>query len=257
MSLAANFEKARQLHAQGFSASYIAGKTGLSSSQAANVVQRQTAFAPTAPAAPSAPPRSSSSGSSSSGGGSSSSGSSSSGGGSLSADFERARELYEQGQSAASIASKTGLSTQQARNVVQRQEAFAAAASGAGTGTSTSTGTGTGTTNTSTGVTTGGGVVLPGVNPLEAQMAALGAELQNRSAISNYGWDAQKVIAQLQDAGQTERQKLVNENNLAVTGAEVKGKLDLQAIVNAGYKNIANIERGTNMFSSIMGAFNF
>lgn len=243
MSLAADFEKARQLHAQGFSASYIAGKTGLSSSQAANVVQRQTAFAPTAPAAPSAPPRSSSSGSSSSGGGS------------LAADFERARELYEQGQSAASIASKTDLSTQQARNVVQRQEAFAAAASGAGTGTST--GTETGTTNTSTGVTTGGGGVLPGVNPLEAQMTALGAELQNRSAISNYGWDAQKVIAQLQDAGQTERQKLVNENNLAVTGAEVKGKLDLQAIVNAGYKNIANIERGTNMFSSIMGAFNF
>jgi hypothetical protein len=67
----------------------------------------------------------------------------------------------------------------------------------------------------------------------------------------------QKQIEELRQSGQTERQKLVNENNLAVTGMEVKGKLDLQGIVNAGYKNIANIERGSNMFSSIMGAFNF
>jgi hypothetical protein len=69
--------------------------------------------------------------------------------------------------------------------------------------------------------------------------------------------DTQKQLEQLRQAGQTERQKLVNENNLAVTGMEVKGKLDLQAIVNAGYKNIANIERGSNMFSNIMSAFNF
>lgn len=67
----------------------------------------------------------------------------------------------------------------------------------------------------------------------------------------------QKQIEELRDAGQTERQKLVNENNLAVTAAEVKGKLDLQGIINAGYKNIANIERGSNMFSSLMAAFNF
>jgi hypothetical protein len=67
----------------------------------------------------------------------------------------------------------------------------------------------------------------------------------------------QKEIENLRQAGQTERQKLVNENNLAVTGMEVKGRLDLQGIINAGYKNIANIERGSNMFSSIMSAFNF
>jgi hypothetical protein len=76
-------------------------------------------------------------------------------------------------------------------------------------------------------------------------------------AIQKGQLDNQRAIEQLRDAGMTERQKLVNENNLAVTGAEIKGKLDLQGIVNAGYKNIANIERGTNMFSSIMGAFNF
>ena len=64
-------------------------------------------------------------------------------------------------------------------------------------------------------------------------------------------------IEQLRDAGMTERQRLVNENNLAVTEKEVGGKLDLQKIVNAGYKNIANIERGSNMFASIMSAFNF
>jgi len=69
--------------------------------------------------------------------------------------------------------------------------------------------------------------------------------------------DTQKQIEGLRQAGQTERQKLVNENNLAVTAAEVKGKLDLQGIINAGYKNIANIERGSNMFSSLMNAFNF
>lgn len=67
----------------------------------------------------------------------------------------------------------------------------------------------------------------------------------------------QRQIEELRDAGQTERQKLINENNLAVTGAEIKGKLDLQGIINSGYKNIANIERGSNMFSSIMSAFNF
>jgi hypothetical protein len=67
----------------------------------------------------------------------------------------------------------------------------------------------------------------------------------------------QKDIEDLRQAGQTERQKLVNENNELIKGMELKGELDLQGIVNAGYKNIANIERGSNMFSSIMGAFNF
>lgn len=82
-------------------------------------------------------------------------------------------------------------------------------------------------------------------------------DLEYEAGLNKANLDMQRQIEQLRQAGQTERQKLVNENNLAVTGAEVKGKLDLQGIVNAGYKNIANIERGSNMFSSIMGAFNF
>jgi hypothetical protein len=82
-------------------------------------------------------------------------------------------------------------------------------------------------------------------------------DLEYEAGLDKANLDMQRQIEQLRQAGQTERQKLINENNLAVTGAEVKGKLDLQGIVNAGYKNIANIERGSNMFSSIMGAFNF
>jgi hypothetical protein len=95
------------------------------------------------------------------------------------------------------------------------------------------------------------------IDTLTAELGAFSAELQNQRNISNYGWDAQKAMEGLRQAGATERQKLVNENNLAVTGLEVKGKLDLQGIINAGYKNIARIERGSNMFQSVMGAFNF
>ena len=67
----------------------------------------------------------------------------------------------------------------------------------------------------------------------------------------------QAFLANLPEIGAYERQKLMKESALEVTKEEQKGKLDLQKIINAGYKNIANIERGSNMFSSIMGAFNF
>jgi hypothetical protein len=90
-----------------------------------------------------------------------------------------------------------------------------------------------------------------------ANTDSLAGLLEVQAALQKGELDNQRAIEQLRDAGMTERQKLVNENNLAVTGAEIKGKLDLQGIVNAGYKNIANIERGTGMFQSIMGAFNF
>jgi hypothetical protein len=82
-------------------------------------------------------------------------------------------------------------------------------------------------------------------------------DLEYQAGLDKANLGMQRQLEELRQAGQTERQKLVNENNLAVTGMEVKGKLDLQGIVNAGYKNIANIERGSNMFSSIMSAFNF
>jgi len=195
-------------------------------------------------------------------------------------DREKARRMASRGATAQEIRQATGLRGDAARTVVagwspgaqaaapptvqqvrqatgtNRSQAAAIAARVAPVSTNTNN-TNTNNTNTDNTNTDNTNTAAGGINPLDAYLAAQGAELQTRSAISNYGWDAQKVIAQLQDAGQTERQKLVNENNLAVTAAEVKGKLDLQGIINAGYKNIANIERGSNMFSSLMGAFNF
>ncbi len=94
-------------------------------------------------------------------------------------------------------------------------------------------------------------------SPLSEVPEGYVTDLEYEAGLDRANLEMQRQIEQLRQLGQTERQKLVNENNLAVTGMEVKGKLDLQGIVNAGYKNIANIERGTNMFSSIMGAFNF
>jgi hypothetical protein len=93
----------------------------------------------------------------------------------------------------------------------------------------------------------------PTVDPLQGYVSFMNAQSANTLAAK----EVDKQIEALRDAGMTERQRLVNENNLAVTEKEVGGKLDLQKIVNAGYKNIANIERGSNMFASIMSAFNF
>lgn len=96
-----------------------------------------------------------------------------------------------------------------------------------------------------------------GITEPELLAAQRGAELQTQSQISSYGWDAQKAIAALQQAGATERTKYEVDNKIPLVQAEAKGKIDLQKIVNAGYQNIARIERGSDMFRSIMGAFNF
>lgn len=60
----------------------------------------------------------------------------------------------------------------------------------------------------------------------------------------------------IEDAA-TERLKYEVDNRIPAIEAESEGKLDLQKIVNAGYKNIANIERGAQMASSIYSMFNF
>jgi hypothetical protein len=208
MSSAKDFEKARKLYAKGYSASYIAGKTGLSPEQARNVVERQTSSANNA-AQPS-----------------------------LASSAQQIQAIYQSSQTPAekesairslgftpvviggqSVASQSA----QTQNTQQNSSSSASAQPG------------------------GAGTIPPGlINQPMYDAAKEAANLQ-----------IQKEIENLRQAGQTERQKLVNENNLAVTGLEVKGKLDLQGIVNAGYKNIANIERGSNMFASLMGAFNF
>ena len=83
------------------------------------------------------------------------------------------------------------------------------------------------------------------------------AELQTRSQISNYGWDSQKSMENIRQAAETERLKYEVDNKIPQIQAESKGRLDLQAIVNAGYKNIANIERGTEMVRNVTSMFNF
>ena len=77
------------------------------------------------------------------------------------------------------------------------------------------------------------------------------------SATTGYEWDTRKAIAQLQEAGATERLKYEVDNRIPLTEAEYKGKIDLQKIVNAGNRRVANIQRGSQMFASMMGAFNF
>lgn len=90
-------------------------------------------------------------------------------------------------------------------------------------------------------------------NPLAGTTSLLEAESANKLALGQI----QKQIAALQEAGATERVKYEVDNRIPLTQAEAKGKIDLQKIVNAGYQNIARIERGSDMFRSIMGAFNF
>jgi hypothetical protein len=65
--------------------------------------------------------------------------------------------------------------------------------------------------------------------------------------------DLQAIV----NAGAYERLKYEVDNRIPEIQAESKGKLDLQSIVNAGYKNIANIERGTEMTRNITSMFNF
>jgi len=86
----------------------------------------------------------------------------------------------------------------------------------------------------------------PAVDPLKGYVEFMTAQSANNIAVEQIRKDA--VI---------EREKLIGENALAVGAQEIGGKLDLQKIVNAGYKNIANIERGSDMFNSLMSAFNF
>jgi len=91
----------------------------------------------------------------------------------------------------------------------------------------------------------------------EFEAAQTAAELQTRSQISNYGWDAQKAMENVRQAAETERLKYEIDNRIPVVQAEAKGKIDLQKIVNAGLENVTRIERGADMMRSITSMFNF
>jgi hypothetical protein len=91
--------------------------------------------------------------------------------------------------------------------------------------------------------------ILPGeeiVNYANFDLAREGANLET-----------QKEIERIRKAGAYERLKYEVDNRIPEIQAESKGRLDLQSIVNAGYKNIANIERGTEMVRNITSMFNF
>lgn len=103
----------------------------------------------------------------------------------------------------------------------------------------------------------GGGGGGMGVSLPEFQAAQTAAELQTRSQISNYGWDAQKAMENIRQAAETERLKYEVDNRIPVVQAEAKGKIDLQKIVNAGLENVTKIERGADMMRSITSMFNF
>lgn len=62
---------------------------------------------------------------------------------------------------------------------------------------------------------------------------------------------------EIRRAGAFERLKYEVDNQIPLAQAEAQGKIDLQKIVNAGYKNIANIERGTEMVRNVTSMFNF
>lgn len=69
--------------------------------------------------------------------------------------------------------------------------------------------------------------------------------------------EVQRQIEKIRQDAMTERTKYEVDNKIPLVQAESKGKIDLQKIVNSGYKNIANIERGTEMVRNITSMFNF
>lgn len=97
-------------------------------------------------------------------------------------------------------------------------------------------------------------VFVPPVNPNPAVTASL-PEVESANSLA--AALVQERIRALENAGQTERLKYEVDNRVPVVQAESKGKLDLQKIVNSGYKEIAQIERGSKMMGNITSMFNF
>jgi len=121
----------------------------------------------------------------------------------------------------------------------------------------TTTTSGDGTTISGDGTTiSGDGTIISGdgnytipsgyVSLTTANLATQAANLQ-----------IQREIAKLEQDGATERTKYEVDNRIPLVEAESKGKLDLQKIVNSGYKEIAQIERGAKMMANITSMFNF
>jgi hypothetical protein len=99
-------------------------------------------------------------------------------------------------------------------------------------------------------------IVSP-IEPVTAPTTQTASLTEVESANRLAAAQIEKQIAQLQDFGQTERLKYEVDNRIPVVQAEAKGKLDLQKIVNSGYKEISQIERASKMMGNITSMFNF
>ena len=181
---------------------------------------------------------------------------------STAADFNKARQLFNQGYSASYIAGKTGLNPEQAKNVVQRQTTFntsQAAPSSSSSSSSSSSPIGGGAT---TSVPTGGEFpwdkyanLQIDLTNLQGGFSTAAAQIGANAAVSSAGIradadkevakayaDAQKYASGLSLEGVKYGADKESQWREAVANIEVKGKLDLQPIINAGLERVAGIE---------------
>jgi hypothetical protein len=176
---------------------------------------------------------------------------------------EQARELAGKGYSASYIANKTGLSGAGARNVVSNwsptgvaaHQAAAAAAASQGPPSSSS---GTSNTWNPTDVASIFQTLQTGQENLaniQGQWSQNAAQIGANAAVSSAGIradadkevakayaDAQKYASSLGLEGVKYGADKESEWRQAVANIEVKGKLDLQPIINAGLERVAGIE---------------
>ena len=95
--------------------------------------------------------------------------------------------------------------------------------------------------------------VLSNQAQVEAERVRAKGLLEAEQVRSNALLEAERI----RDAGSTERLKYEVDNKIPQIQEESKGRIDLQKIVNAGYKNIENIKRGSDMVRNITSMFSF
>jgi hypothetical protein len=171
---------------------------------------------------------------------------------------EQARELAGKGYSASYIANKTGLSGAGARNVVSNWSPTGVAAHQAAAAAAASSSSGTSNNWNPTNVAEIFKTLQTGQENLvniQGQWAQNAAQIGANAAVSSAGIraDADKEVARAYADAQKYASSLGLEGvkygadkeaewRQAVANIEVKGKLDLQPIINAGLEKVAGIE---------------
>lgn len=171
---------------------------------------------------------------------------------------EQARELAGKGYSASYIANKTGLSGAGARNVVSNWSPTGVAAHQAAAAAAASSSSGTSNNWNPTNVAEIFKTLQTGQENLaniQGQWSQNAAQIGANAAVSSAGIradadkevarayaDAQKYASSLGLEGVKYGADKESEWRQAVANIEVKGKLDLQPIINAGLEKVAGIE---------------